>query len=450
MQRTLRLLGVAIVFIQAASATSTASGQVNDPASSQWNGIPADWLAEYTAEIDAQVERFGTAYSLTPDAREALRQTLVAKLPEQWSFASKGFQSVQQKLDDAIARGVDLEADTEENRAIMNQFVQIGEIGPLADMVVAKELESRMDPVVAEQGRTRLVDLLTRRDQIVSARDDDFELQSGHNGSLSDAKLAAEAPLTAEGPPMPRGEKLSEVAPEAVGKIGGAPPPTAPIQPNSVAAMAASMTGETVGAVAPDHSAAKPDLKKVQAAADALLAEPGKASPGDLTVAAANGRTAKAAAATNGRDHAAAPSTDAARPPTKAQEPSFSAHQDKGASRPMPAAVEAVRLQAAPPLDDWDKYVDATCKKFGFTDAQVIKAQSILKDLRNRAASYRTSRNEDFAAAERITDAKAKADRKKELSAPIDAFFEELKQRLDNLATLEQRAKAATPATPKK
>lgn len=437
---TIALIGLAVAPLNA---------QVDPAASSQYQGIPADWLNDFSDEIGAQVERFGVAYSLTPEAQSSLRQSLTAKLTEQWQFESKGFKSVQEQIEAAQAKGVNLEENSDESRRIMSEFLVLGDIGPLNDLVIAKELEATMDPVVAEQGRARLVDLIARRDQLIAARDDDFELQSGHNGSLADARIAADAPVTTASNPLPRGEKLAQVAPEAMGKVGGDAMPSKPVQPNAPAIPVPgnhAAVGETSNAIA--RSDAKPDIDEVKAAADALLADPTKPMS-DVRGAAPTGRTAKALAAgkTEHVNRGALPKAAANATPVDAGR---AADKGAGPSRPMPVVVEAVRLQAAPSLDDWDKYVDTTCKKFGFSDSQVIKAQSILKDLRNRAAAYRSSRNEDFAAAERLADAKAKADRKKELSAPIDAFFEELKQRLDNLATLEQRAKAAAPVPGKK
>jgi len=106
-------------------------------------------------------------------------------------------------------------------------------------------------------------------------------------------------------------------------------------------------------------------------------------------------------------------------------------------------------LPPAPPLDDWDKHVDRTAERYGFTDDQRTKAQAILRDLRRRAEQYRLSRADDFRALERIEDAEARGEKEKALAAPLNALFEELKQRLDNLATLEQRAKAGETSKPK-
>jgi hypothetical protein len=41
-----------------------------------------------------------------------------------------------------------------------------------------------------------------------------------------------------------------------------------------------------------------------------------------------------------------------------------------------------------------------------------------------------------------MEDARAREQERKTLSAPLDALFEELKQRIENLATMEQRHRA--------
>lgn len=99
----------------------------------------------------------------------------------------------------------------------------------------------------------------------------------------------------------------------------------------------------------------------------------------------------------------------------------------------------------APPLDTWDKHLDKTAGQFQFSDQQRTKAQAILRDLRRRAEQYRLSRAPDFAAAERETDAKARRATEGRLNEPLDRMFDELKQRLDALATIQQRARAASP-----
>jgi hypothetical protein len=97
------------------------------------------------------------------------------------------------------------------------------------------------------------------------------------------------------------------------------------------------------------------------------------------------------------------------------------------------------------PLDEWDKLVASVAERYKFTDAQVTKARSILRDLRRRAYQYQVSRSVEFAKAESIVNKKARGERLQTLKAPLHAMFAELGQRLESLATVEQRQQAPTP-----
>jgi vacuolar-type H+-ATPase subunit E/Vma4 len=104
-----------------------------------------------------------------------------------------------------------------------------------------------------------------------------------------------------------------------------------------------------------------------------------------------------------------------------------------------------VDLPKPPPLDEWDKLVASTAERYKFTDAQATKARSILRDLRRRAYQYQVSRSVEFAKAESIVNKKARGERLQTLKAPLHAMFAELGQRLESLATVEQRQQAPTP-----
>ncbi len=105
-------------------------------------------------------------------------------------------------------------------------------------------------------------------------------------------------------------------------------------------------------------------------------------------------------------------------------------------------AVKREPLAPAPPLDEWDRYVASVAEKYEFTEAQLTKAQAILRDLRSRAYQYRLSRTHDYARAELIADAKTRTDTLKQLNEAVDAMFDELKARLEALPTLAQKQRA--------
>ncbi len=98
--------------------------------------------------------------------------------------------------------------------------------------------------------------------------------------------------------------------------------------------------------------------------------------------------------------------------------------------------------------DQWDAYVNKFIRDYELNDGQIEAARSVLRQLKERAADYRTTNADKFAAndaaaagAARANDgilvAKAAAE-KKELSAPIVAMFDELKQRLEPIPDAAQ------------
>lgn len=417
------------------------SAEANGRIISSIESAPADWVDSWNNIINKRVELMTTAYQLGEADAIAVRDEFLQRLAPQLQFEREELaktNALSEKF--VLAGGSD---ESPEALELLEQFRKVGDDGPLSERFATSVVELRVSPDAVQDGRARYLELIAREAAIVAVADSDAEQMGTYNGDVAALAKSLPANQTAQGNPFPRGEKLPIIAPESVGKNDGEPTPSLPVQPKADAGEITA-TGATVQATAAAlHNEPRTDLNQVTAAADALLADHSKPASA-VAGSAKNGRTAKAAAA-SASSSGKARDRDGAVDVRKVE--SGVASNERGLSKPVPVTVEAIRLQAAPPLDDWDKYVDATCKRFEFSDAQVIKAQSILKDLRTRATAYRSSRNEDFSAAERIADAKAKADRKKELSTPIDAFFEELKQRLDNLATLEQRAKAATPAT---
>lgn len=440
---TNHLLVVVSYFAIGVVGSLCAMAQQADPAGLE-NASPA-WVDSWMLEINSQVEMATSAYELSDSQVADLRAELVSRIPIQARFEETEIAKLQEMSGKILIDGS--ADDSPEAIAVISQLRRVTTESPLCPDQVVRHIESSLPPEIAEGGSTRFHDLLNRRTLQQNAKDNDLDQRSALSVELSEAQVASTPQLATLGNPLPNGNKLAEVAPEAVGRVGGDTDPSVPVKPNAGVAEHPVQTDAIAigGAANPAmQNRTTRDINEVVAVADPILAGPAKPTR-DTKDSISTNRTAKTDAARIGGKVQVSPVTDA-----QSAAPLGNSGRDVNrhrSSRSVPASVEPVRLQAAPPLDDWDKYVDTTCKKFGFTDAQVIKAQSILKDLRNRAAAYRSSRNEDFAAAERIVDAKAKADRNKDLSAPIDAFFEELKQRLDNLATLEQRAKAATSAT---
>lgn len=109
--------------------------------------------------------------------------------------------------------------------------------------------------------------------------------------------------------------------------------------------------------------------------------------------------------------------------------------------------------QIALELSGWDKYVEEFIRLYDIDEAQRTTALSCLSELKQRAAAHRDLRREDIAKLEKRiknhTGSKEDlAEIKKQLSelyGPIDDMFKELKGRLAQIPTAEQRAKVAEP-----
>lgn len=131
--------------------------------------------------------------------------------------------------------------------------------------------------------------------------------------------------------------------------------------------------------------------------------------------------------------------TPPAPPPPKARPVLPETPRQEPAARVEPPIPPPPPLQPAPPVDEWDRHVDAVAQKYKFSSDQKSKGQGILKDLRDRARQYRKSHSADFEAASRMQPGADRVAEEKRLSQPLDELFAELKERLEHLPTQEQR-----------
>lgn len=107
------------------------------------------------------------------------------------------------------------------------------------------------------------------------------------------------------------------------------------------------------------------------------------------------------------------------------------------------AAPQAVQPAPAPrALHPWEEYVRRFISQHELTAAQTTSAMAIFRDVRTRAAQIEAAQADHRTQAAQIPDVTARQNRLKELDAPIEQLFTELKQRLDGLLTAAQRQKA--------
>lgn len=142
--------------------------------------------------------------------------------------------------------------------------------------------------------------------------------------------------------------------------------------------------------------------------------------------------------------------------------------EEKAREQERHAAEARQKDQITEELDRWDQYVAETIRTYEFDDAQRTTSQSCLKEIKERAATYRERNREQIAKLEDRVVAmqqrneemknqearpeereakKAGADAeleevKDQLTAaygPIDEMFQELKRRVEGIPTREQR-----------
>lgn len=99
--------------------------------------------------------------------------------------------------------------------------------------------------------------------------------------------------------------------------------------------------------------------------------------------------------------------------------------------------------ERARPLNEWEQYVRDFITDYDLTEAQRNAALSILREMTGRAVQIANAHRNRMAEAEKIPDRRRRAERLKELNAPIDRLFHDLKLRLDGLLTAAQRSKPA-------
>ena len=264
--------------------------------------------------------------------------------------------------------------------AARRKLQEIGERQPLNEIRMAEWVEELLPLEVATHGRREYELLLVRHQRQVEARFYDKDQAGRLRGHMRRLRDERTARVTSTGRPKPR-------------------PPSARGNP-------------------------KP--------APRIMRGPGR-KPFAKTPEQATGNLRRPSQATKRSDRR----NTRARPDSRAKPRPASGRRE---SRTRSSA----KLAKAPPLDDWDKHLDKMAERYGFDDAQRTKAQAIMRDLRRRAEQYRLSREDDFKAAGRTEDKKARAALEKQLNEPLDRMFDELKQRIDALATMPQRARAGS------
>lgn len=110
------------------------------------------------------------------------------------------------------------------------------------------------------------------------------------------------------------------------------------------------------------------------------------------------------------------------------------------AKRPLKAPKP---LPPAPPVTEWELVVHDAAERYGFDQMQRDSAMSACKSCKLRAIEHRDANKEAYQQAEQNTDDVEKRRAMKDLDVRIDQLYAELLSRVDNIATLEQKNRAA-------
>ena len=92
--------------------------------------------------------------------------------------------------------------------------------------------------------------------------------------------------------------------------------------------------------------------------------------------------------------------------------------------------------------DEWEDYVRRTIDKYGFDAAQINSARAVLNDVQARAHAVRRSQKGAREKLDGVSDTQEGSKKLQALDEPIRALFKELQDRLDKLATEDQRRRA--------
>jgi hypothetical protein len=131
-------------------------------------------------------------------------------------------------------------------------------------------------------------------------------------------------------------------------------------------------------------------------------------------------------------------------------------------ARPMPPAIPTQRpapapppnfppqppqptapLAPAPPAAQWPELVKNSADKFDFTAEQRTTAVMVLQQSQTRVEEHRKKNQAAYDEAAQLPDEDAKMKKLQDLNKPVDAIYEQLQRRLDSIASMEQRNKAA-------
>jgi hypothetical protein len=200
--------------------------------------------------------------------------------------------------------------------------------------------------------------------------------------------------------------------------------------------------------VAPATSGNLPTLAKALAKADPPADQPQmvftKVNPTPTPASPSPPRAATTPApATNPPATPAPTPASAARPsPPASTTPPLPPPPKPSAAPATPAAPPPRVIGPAPPESEWNLFLEKSVTKYAFNADQKKVADRVFAQCKARAGEYLQKSKPEYESAAKISDPKAKAEKTAELNKPLDRLYDELVQRIESVASAEQKAKA--------
>lgn len=93
----------------------------------------------------------------------------------------------------------------------------------------------------------------------------------------------------------------------------------------------------------------------------------------------------------------------------------------------------------APPIKDWPEVIETAAARYKFSEVQIKAAQRVLKSCITRGESHLNQKQADYDQIAKLTDADKKNKQLRILNKPLDKLYDELNQRVESIASIEQR-----------
>ncbi len=109
----------------------------------------------------------------------------------------------------------------------------------------------------------------------------------------------------------------------------------------------------------------------------------------------------------------------------------------------LPQPVPSAPLPPAPPTTQWPELVKGSTDKYDFTADQRTAAENVLTQTQARATEHRKLHQPAYDEAAKLSDEDTKMKKLQELNKPLDSLYDQLQRRIESIASIEQRNKAA-------